>query len=262
MDVDCAGLRPERADVELFGETESGLFELADNGSIFFDNVGDLDLAVQPKVLRAIEEKRYRRQGDLREHATSARVLASTSQDLLEEVSEKRFRADLYYRVSAASLQIPALRERRNDIVPFAEHLLTQLSPGTRLDPAAAAQLLDHDWPGNLRELRNVIEAVALLGHDGIVTKSDLRFETPSIAPRVLSSRTMRSVSVDEAAASSGMRPKTLDELEREHIRRALEAEGGHVESAAKLLGIPRSTLYQKLKNYGWGSRSVGGRGR
>ena len=264
VDVDCAGLRPDHADVELFGDaTKAGFFEAAQAGTICFDDVGDLDLGVQSKVLRAVEEKRFRRTGDPREILSSARVLAASHHDLLEDVAEKRFRADLYYRISAMTLQLPALRDRRADIVPFAEHLLVQHAPGMRFDHAASALLLDHDWPGNLRELRNVVESAAMVGHDGVIARSDLQLDSQAAAPqRVLSSRTMRSVSAEEAALSSGMRPKTLDEIEREHIRRALESESGHVESAAKLLGIPRSTLYQKLKNYGWGGRAGGVRGR
>lgn len=260
VDVDCAGLRPERAEIELFGEGDKpGLFEAAQAGSLCFDDVGDLDLSVQSKVLRAVEEKRFRRAGDTREIVSAARILAASHHDLLEDVADKRFRADLFYRVSAMTLQLPPLRDRRADIVSFAEHVLVQTAPGMRFDPAAAALLLDHDWPGNLRELRNVVESAALLGRDGVIARSDLMLEAPAQSQRGFSSRTMRSVTAEEAAISSGMRPKTLDEIEREHIRRALESESGHVESAAKLLGIPRSTLYQKLKNYGWGSRSTGG---
>ena len=252
VDVNCAGLERDLVESELFGHergaftgargSKAGLFELAEGGTLFFDELGDLDLAVQPKVLKVIEEKRFRRMGDVRERSANVRLLAATHLDLLAEIAEKRFRAELFYRVSTFTLSLPPLRERRIDIIPFAQHLLAGEGASVRLEESAAERLLAHEWPGNLRELHNVLERAVLLSKSGRIEARDIVFDQlPREAP--------------ESSARSGVRSRTLDQLERERIAEELAAQGGHVESAARVLGIPRSTLYQKLKAYGIATR-------
>ncbi|RYZ67778.1 MAG: sigma-54-dependent Fis family transcriptional regulator, partial [Proteobacteria bacterium] len=174
---------------------------------------------------------------------------------LLGEVTQKRFRADLFYRVSTVTLFLPPLRQRTIDIIPFAQHLLGRLTPSAELDDEATALLLSHPWPGNLRELRNVIERAVLLCTSGRISARDIVFDQSASSTHARPAYEPEEVS---GAASSHVRPKTLDQLEREHIVRALETESGHVESAARVLGIPRSTLYQKLKAYGISRRRSG----
>ena len=260
VDINCAGLQRDLVESELFGHERGaftgahgpkpGLFELAEGGTIFFDELGDLDLGVQPKVLKVVEEKRFRRMGDVRERSANVRLLAATNLDLLGEMAQKRFRADLFYRVSTVTLSLPPLRDRQIDIVPFAQHLLARQTPDVSFEPDAIDLLHAYQWPGNLRELRNVVERAVLLCKSGRISASDIVFDQ---GPSTLGGTAPEST----GAVSSGVR--RMDQLEREHITRALEAEGGHVESASRALGIPRSTLYQKLKAYGLSGRGSSG---
>ena len=249
VEVNCAGLSREFVESELFGHergaftgahaTKRGLFDAAAGGTLFLDEIGDIDLQVQPKLLKVLEEKRFRPMGDLRERSVDVRLVAATHHDLLAACGQGRFRADLYYRVSTISITLPALRERQEDIVPLAEHLLASMtSADIQIAADAREVLLAHPWPGNLRELKNVLERSLLLKDGDAVHARDLQFDAPSS----LTSR---------AAPVSAKPARTLSELEREHIQRALEAEHGRVEAAARRLGIPRSTLYQRLKDYG-----------
>ena len=254
VDINCAGLTREFVESELFGHergaftgamtTKPGLLDTADGGSLFLDEIGDLDAQVQPKLLKVLEEKRFRRMGDIRERAVDVRLIGATHHDLHGAIAAKTFRADLYYRISTVTITLPALRERREDIVPLARHLLGELSiEEVDLAPDAERALLDYPWPGNLRELRNVLERALLARHGAGITAADVRFDMPS-NPRIgLASP----VHPGEPEAP----PRTLVELEREHITRALAEAGGRVAAAAQRLGIPRSTLYQRMKEYG-----------
>jgi DNA-binding NtrC family response regulator len=276
VDVNCAGLTRELAESELFGHErgaftgahtpKAGLFDAADRGTLFLDEIGDIDLAVQPKIIKALEEKRYRRMGDVRERSADVRLVAATHHDLLRSIAEKTFRADLYYRISTVTLTVPPLRHRREDILPLAEAMISR-ARGSRVvvSTSAVDKLLEHRWPGNIRELKNVIERALLVCKAGEIQADDIRFDVhrqssvrlvppPAAAPPVspapseepggAAPPSARLLSADASSA-------TREELEREHIRLALEAEGGRVEAAARRLGIPRSTLYWKLKHYG-----------
>lgn len=258
VEVNCAGLNRDFVESELFGHergaftgahaTKRGLLDAADGGTMFLDEIGDIDLQVQPKLLKVLEDKRFRPMGDVRERMVDVRLVAATHHDLLAACSQGRFRADLYYRVSTISITLPALRDRREDIVPLAEHLLSSLSPlPVDIAPDARDVLLSHNWPGNLRELKNVLERSLLLKSGNVVRGHDLSFDSASMT-NLLAVTTPRST-----APSGGPPPssRTLSELEREHIQNALDAESGRVEAAARRLGIPRSTLYQRLKDYG-----------
>jgi DNA-binding NtrC family response regulator len=249
VDVNCAGLAREFLESELFGHergaftgavaAKPGLLETAHHGTLFLDEIGDMDLQVQPKLLKVIEDKRFRRLGDVRDRSVEVRLLAATHQDLGKLVEEGRFRRDLFFRVAAVPLRIPPLRERRADVVPMARWQLeawTSRFPGKKLEllPAAEPLLESYSWPGNVRELRNVLERGALLSADGSIGPRELRFEAAA-GPR----------------AAGPPEDWTLQQVERWHLGRVLEAEGGHVERAARRLGIPRSTLYQRIKELG-----------
>jgi DNA-binding NtrC family response regulator len=246
VDLNCAGLARELVESELFGHergaftsahtAKAGMFELADGGTLFLDEIGDIDLAVQPKVLKAIEEKRFRRIGAAREQSVDVRIVAATHRDLREAARNNQFRADLYYRLSAVTITIPALRERRAEIPALARDLLFSLASKMgravpELDAEAESLLVSHSWPGNIRELKNVLERALHFTSSDVLSASDLLVDGPPAAESVASSSTLR-------------------EIERAHIEQAM-ALHGHVGDAARSLGISRSSMYLKLKAYG-----------
>ncbi|HUL60526.1 MAG TPA: sigma-54 dependent transcriptional regulator [Anaeromyxobacteraceae bacterium] len=245
VDLNCAGLNHELLESELFGHergaftsataSKLGLLEAAHRGTVFLDEIGDMDLAVQPKLLKAVEEKTFRRVGEVRDRTVDIRLLAATHRDLRALVDEGRFRADLFFRINAVPLAVPALRDRPEDIPVLARRLLEERPAlsGLSLSEPAIAALQRYRWPGNVRELRNVLERAALLGGGTVLGPDDLLFDR---GPR------------PAAAEESKL---TLGELERVHIERVLRDVGGRVAAAAERLGIPRSTLYLKLKQHG-----------
>jgi DNA-binding NtrC family response regulator len=248
VDLNCAGLNKDLLESELFGHergsftgahaAKQGLLEAAHRGTLFLDEIGDMDLAVQPKLLKAVEEGRFRRVGEVRDRTADVRLVAATHRDLHALVREGRFREDLFFRIAAVPLRVPPLRERPEDIPELARWMLRERPAcrGTSLSDAALAALRAYEWPGNVRELRNVLERAAVLARAPLLEPGDLRFDAPG-AP---------------AAAPAGYPPTlTLEEVERRHISRVLEDVGGKVAAAAERLGIPRSTLYLKLKQYG-----------
>jgi DNA-binding NtrC family response regulator len=248
VDLNCAGLSREFLETELFGHekgaftgavsAKQGLLEVAHRGSVFLDEIGDMDVQVQPKLLKALEEKRIRRMGDIRDRPVDIRLIAATHQDLALAVKEKRFRSDLYFRISTIPIRLPSLRQRTGDIPMLARHFLKRLGVdmgrGTfELSPEAEKALTEHSWPGNIRELRNVLERAVLLSEQTLLKPKDLRFDHQSgNAPSLLDS------------------DLTLSQLEQQYIKKILAEENGKVEQAAKRLGIPRSSLYQKLKQF------------
>jgi DNA-binding NtrC family response regulator len=251
VDLNCAGLARDLVESELFGHergaftsahtAKPGMFELADRGTLFLDEVGDIDVAVQPKVLKAIEEKRFRRIGAVREQSADLRIIAATHRDLREAVRGGTFRSDLYYRLSTVTITIPALRERRAEIPALAADLLASLAGkiGRRppeLAPDAVNALLACSWPGNIRELKNVLERALHMTDGDLISAGDLRVEE---AP-----------AEGTAAPEVSPLPSTLQETERVHLERAL-AIHGHVGEAARSLGISRSSMYLKLKLHG-----------
>ena len=248
VDLNCAGLSRELLETELFGHekgaftsatsSKQGLFEVAHRGTIFLDEVGDVDLQIQPKLLKVLEEKRFRRVGDVRDRQVDVRLIAATHQDMGQLVREKKFRDDLYFRISTIPLSFPSLRDRKEDIPTLAQYLLTKVSTDLgrteiHLDNECVKALQEYSWPGNVRELRNVIERAVLLSEGKTIGLRDLHFDGhASVGTPFFDSRL------------------TLIELERQHIERVLNEEGGRVEKAAKRLGIPRSSLYQKIKKH------------
>ncbi|WDJ24445.1 sigma-54-dependent Fis family transcriptional regulator [Xanthomonas campestris pv. raphani] len=248
VDLNCAGLSPDFLETELFGHekgaftgataSKQGMLEIADGGTVFLDEIGDVDPRVQPKLLKVLEEKRFRRLGAVREREVDIRLIAATHHDLASKVKEGTFRSDLYFRISSIPLTMPALRDRKEDIVPLARRLLARSladpSRTPQLTDDAALALREYAWPGNIRELRNVLERAALLCNDNTITRRDLRFESTSAQD-----------------AHAGDLNLTLQQIERQHIKRVLHDVGGKVEQASLRLGVPRSTLYQKIKLHG-----------
>jgi len=262
VDLNCAGLNRELVEAELFGHTKGaftgavnakrGLFEVAHRGTVFLDEIGDLDTPVQPKLLKVLEERKFRRVGDVEDRTVDVRLIAATSLDLGQLVRDGKFRSDLYFRVSTLVLTVPPLRERPDDLPLLARRLLASIAPGrgrreVTLTDEAIKALQRYPWPGNIRELRNVLERAMLLTDRGELRAKDLHFD-----PAGLNSPTPSGGKPIESLA--GVMP--LAEAERLMIKRAMEMTGGKVAEAAVILGIPRSTLYQKLKAKGAPSSS------
>jgi len=254
VDMNCAGLSREFLETELFGHekgaytgavaSKQGLLEVAHRGVMFLDEIGDLDPQVQPKLLKVLEEKRFRRLGEVRDRQVDVQLLAASHQNLPQLVQEKRFRSDLYFRISTIPLRVPPLRERPEDIPVLARQLLEGFASdvgrrGVRLSPGAERALCAYPWPGNVREMRNVLERALLLCGRDLLEPADLRFDGPGAAPVP-----------EPAEAPAAERLLTLEELEKVHIERVLRELGGRVAEASARLGIPRSTLYQKIKKY------------
>ena len=246
VDLNCAGLTREFLESELFGHekgaftgavtAKTGLLEVGHRGTIFLDEIGDIDPTVQPKLLKVLEEKKFRRMGDVRDRFIDVRLIAATHRDLRQLIETKTFRDDLYFRISTVPLAIPPLRERGDDIPIIAQALLTRICfdmarPRPELSTHAVGRLLSYYWPGNIRELRNVLERALLFSDRPVLEASDFSFEAQT-----------------QSRTSSYKADWTLDELERFHISAAFSAERQNVEKTARRLGIAKSTLYQKLK--------------
>ena len=247
VDLNCAGLTREFLESELFGHEKGaftgaltakpGLLEVGHRGTVFLDEIGDIDPAVQPKLLKVLEDKKFRRMGDVRDRFVDVRLIAATHQDLRHLIETKAFRGDLYFRISTVPLAIPPLRERRDDIPFVAQALLARICsdmarPPAELSSQAIERLRSYYWPGNIRELRNVLERALLFTERNVLESADLSFESQS-----------------QVRENSYQPNWTLDELERFHISTAYLAEDKNVEKTASRLGIARSTLYQKLKS-------------
>jgi DNA-binding NtrC family response regulator len=250
VDLNCAGLSRELAESELFGHqrgsftsanaNKRGLLEIANHGTLFLDEIGDLDASVQPKLLKVLEERTYRRIGDTQTRNADVRLISATHRDLAEMADTGAFRNDLLFRINTVTIRLPALRERREDIAALADGVLQHLCRqqgrvAATLAPEALQTLVAYDWPGNIRELRNVLERALLFAKGGVIERNALR----------LDSRPLRAANNEVGALLS------LEEIERRHIAAVMERVGGRVDDAAKVLEVPRSTLYVKLKRYG-----------
>jgi transcriptional regulator with PAS, ATPase and Fis domain len=212
------------------------LLEVGHRGTIFLDEIGDIDPNVQPKLLKVVEEKRFRRMGDVRDRFVDVRLIAATHQDLRHLIETKAFRSDLYFRISTVPLAIPPLRERQDDIPAITQSLLNRICsdmarPRAELSLKALERLCAYYWPGNIRELRNVLERALLFTDRAVLEPGDLTFE-----------------SGPDQRSTSYKPDWTLEEVERFHISAAFSAEGQNVEKTSRRLGIAKSTLYQKLK--------------
>jgi DNA-binding NtrC family response regulator len=247
VDLNCAGLSKELSESELFGHQRGaftnahsdkrGLLEVAHRGSVFLDEIGDLDVSVQPKLLKVLEDRRFRRVGDLRDRTVDVRIVAATHRDLAKMSAAGQFRSDLLFRINAVTFEITPLRRRPEDIAPLAEKLLQGLCQSSglsqkRLSMGAIARLSSYAWPGNIRELRNVLERALLFSRSDDVGADNLVFGSSGIPE------------------SEPPESATLEDVERRHIERVVRAQKGAVDKAAALLAIPRSSLYAKLKKY------------
>jgi DNA-binding NtrC family response regulator len=251
VDLNCAGLSHELLESEIFGHLKGaftgavmnkiGFLDAANHGTLFLDEIGDMDQHAQSKILKVVEEKLFYRLGDVRERKVDVQIIAATHRDLKMMAEEGKFRSDLYFRISALRLRIPSLRERLEDISIISNKLLEQFSwdmkrGSLRISEGARLELQRYSWPGNIRELRNVLERAALLSDDGEIHKTGLEFELP----------TARNLD-----ANTNVENLTLKEMEKRYIIQVLESVGGRVSQAAKRLDIPRSSLYAKIQEHG-----------
>jgi transcriptional regulator with PAS, ATPase and Fis domain len=244
VDVNCAAIPEHLVESELFGyekgafsgadSMKPGFFEMANKGTLFLDEIGDLDLKVQVKLLRVLDGVPYYRLGGNKKVSVDVRVVAATNHDLEKLVKAGRFRGDLYHRLAQFKLEVPALRERPEDVLGIAEQVLHQHYPESRFSRDAVDALLSYDWPGNVRELKNVVFGAVLQAKDANVeiSAADLRFPD--------------SVSSSRPTSTEG----DLDQVEKRAILQALEKSGGNQGRAAEALGISRRTLIRKLKVY------------
>jgi len=251
--VDCGSLVPTLMESELFGyekgaftgatKSKSGLFQAANGGTIFLDEIGELPLEMQAKLLRVLQEKEVRPVGSNDHVSIDVRVIAATNRDLEAAYREGTFRKDLYFRLNVVTVHLPALRDRRSDIPMLVHHFLDRYAPGGTLQvtPAVMKSLLHYDWPGNVRELENCVARAVTLGDHQVIDVNDLppAIRTEQSSPVSLSSQDAASLSTT-----------ALAEMERMTILRVFEQANGDKALAGKMLGISRATLYRKLKRY------------
>jgi two-component system response regulator HydG len=262
--VDCGSLVPTLIESELFGHVKGaftgadrakeGLLASADGGTVFLDEIGELPLDLQSKLLRALQEKEVRPVGATQTRPISARVLAATNRDLATMVEQGRFRKDLYFRLNVVNLRIPPLRDRHDDIAPLAMHFLEQMQQETGVvrtfSDEMVRTMVEYDWPGNVRELENAIERACALSSGPVLHMGDLPTQLQDF--RMQRGGTGR-VSAEEALIVTGSERTevvTLAEMEKQAILTTLKQLKGDKLMAARLLGIGKTTLYRKLKEY------------
>jgi two-component system response regulator AtoC len=264
--VNCAAIPDTLLESELFGfeqgaftdarKAKRGLFECAEGGSIFLDEISELPRALQPKLLRVLEDRRFRRLGGVTELPVHCRVIAGTNRGLENAVETGEFRSDLYYRLNVFRIDLPPLRERGHDIIQIAEEVLQSIAdrraePPAILDDETKVLLQRHRWPGNIRELRNVIERATILSSHGVIRPNDLRITRRESVPATAAGvSAVGTITIPQEG-------KTLDEVEREVIRWTMIITGGNATAASRILGISRPTLLRKMKISGITRRSL-----
>jgi DNA-binding NtrC family response regulator len=249
--VDCGALVETLFESELFGhvkgsftgahETKHGRFEVANGGTIFLDEISNISLNIQAKLLRVIQEREVTRIGSTRPIKVDVRILAATNQELADLVRKEKFREDLFYRLSVVPIHLPPLRERKEDIPPLVEHFLSKYNKRTRkninsISPDIKKALMEYDWPGNIRELENTVERAVVLSKGNEIELESLVYHGLSTGSSFFN--------------PAGGRCKPLDEVEKEYIKAVLQAQYGNKSKTAKILGIDRKTLTAKLKKY------------
>jgi len=261
VNITCSALTETLLESELFGHErgaftdaktqKKGLLEVADGGTAFLDEIGEMGMAMQAKMLRFLEEKTFKRVGGTRDIEVEVRIIAATNRDLQQAVQQGLFREDLYYRLKVIPIRLPTLRERREDIPLLMQHFLDHFNQEfhkstTHVDPLAMAALTAYDWPGNIRELRNFVERVMILEDKATIELEDL--------PRAMrdgEGLSTRAGIVGRGAVSMPVGSMTLEEMERAAIVRALEQVSHNQVRAAKLLGVSRDTLRYRMKKFG-----------
>ena len=243
--VNCAALPEQLVESELFGhekgaftgavKSRPGLFEIADQGTLFIDEIGELPPSLQPKLLRVLEDGSLRRVGSTQERRVSVRIIAATNRDLAGEVRENRFREDLLYRINVMAITLPSLRDHRSDIPLLIRHFLP---PDWQIDPDAELMLTRYDWMGNVRQLRNVLERATILAEEKVVTLDDLPGDL------------INSLELN-ASPSEMPNPTNLESIERSHVLDVLQRCEGNKTQAARMLGVHRRKLYRLLDRLG-----------
>lgn len=273
LDINCAGLSEHLLESELFGHERGaftdaktlkrGLLEIADGGTLFLDEIGDMPLAIQPKFLRVLENRTFRRVGGTRDISVDVRVITASNKDLSKLVEKQTFREDLFYRLKVMPLTVSPLRERGNDILVLANLFIQEFNGMLKkrirgYSPEAQQVLLAYSWPGNVRELRNVTERGMILCQGDIILLSCLPAEIQQLAGAV--SPPPLPVTAEESAGEAAGTPQversvgvlgTLEEMEQRYIREVLTSVSGNRSQAARVLGISRSTLQDKIRKYG-----------
>lgn len=259
--VDCGSLVPTLIESELFGyekgaftgalKTRTGLFHSADGGTIFLDEIGELPLEMQAKLLRVLQEKEVRPVGGNHPTRVDVRVIAATNRDLEKEYRSGTFRKDLYFRLNVVTIHVPPLRERRSDIPMLAHWFLDRCASGrsVQVTNAAMKSLLQYDWPGNVRELENCVERALALGNQQTIDIDDL--------PPAIASTSPVSTATAPPEPDPSYSTTDLEDIERTTIERVFQQVKGDKVLAGKMLGISRATLYRKLKRYNIGTRSI-----
>jgi len=265
--VNCGALPETLFESEFFGHERGaftgasslrrGLLEAADGSTLFLDEIGDLPLLMQVKLLHFLEQGRFRRVGSTRDQNADVRVIAATNRDLSADVERQRFRADLFYRLNVVSLHVPPLRKRPEDVTRLIDLFLELYRerfnrPQLDVSNEARLRLQNHSWPGNIRELRNCLERAAAISTNDTIGVEQLPFANAPAAG------TAPGADSSTGPATQGASPVTLEELEREHILRVLNESNGNRERTAAILGISSRTLYRKLREYENESRSAG----
>jgi two-component system response regulator AtoC len=248
--INCAAVPENMFESELFGHErgaftgstglKKGLFELADKGTLFLDEVAEIPLSLQAKLLRVLETGEFRRVGGTQILHADVRIVSATNRNLLARIDQKLFRQDLYYRLAGIDVSLPPLRERREDIPALADALLSRMAgdnrPACHLDKSAVGKLRQYDFPGNVRELRNLLQRAIVRCQGGVITAEDILFGSDTVAT--------------PATANPDPLPPSLKGLERDYIQDLLRQHNGHRRTVAELLGITERTLYRKLKQY------------
>ena len=266
VSVNCAAIAESVFESEFFGHErgaftgcvgrKQGLFELADRGTLFLDEIGEIPLSMQPKLLRVLETGEFRRVGGTVNMTADVRVVSATNRNLLERVDQGLFREDLYYRIAGIDVKLPSLRERRVDIPALAEALLARIGGAgknvPRLSADAIPRLMSYDYPGNVRELRNILHKAAALSGNGVIHARHIQFDSLKEEKPQTAARTGISASNPVlpfvAGSSSAL---SIEEMEIRHICDLLEHHRGHRRTVADILGISERTLYRKLNRYG-----------
>jgi len=274
--LNCAALSPTLLESELFGhekgaftgatDQKKGKFEAADGGTLMLDEIGEMDINLQAKLLRVLEGHPFERLGGHQPLRVDVRLVAATNRDLAAEVAAGRFRGDLYYRLNVVDIVVPPLRDRGDDIAKLADHFVNHFAEKTArtidgLTTAARRAIVAYHWPGNVRELKNVIERAVVLGNDALIDVGDLSLpakrddvsigEAESVSREIVPSPDLAAGEPAPHGTDESRLNLSLEELERRHLLDVLRATEGNKSRAATILGIERSTLDRKLKRYG-----------